>query len=621
MTATIPAVIVIEDGNGRTVIETVDDDVTVIDVGNLAGPPGPPGADGLMAAASDAETVTGAITTKAVTPANVKASRMFVDARNYGVIGSDGVVNAATINAAIAAVDARSGRLISGSILTLPSGDIPISNTLNFWQTQCGLKGAGPDTCLLWTGAAGQPMIDVRDSSRNQFSDMTILGNATNPPLAGIYSETPTIPMTGSNEFCSIERIMFGRHWIQEGVAQYPMQYGVRFGGAAIGNNDQFLIKDCNFNDCTVAGFRMDNEQSIWGTLENCCFNQCAKGISVEGSVTGYNLQFNRSVIVDLDIVDGQTQIFGYFSEQSEKLWQQDSNSTLRIFSGSASLHPPMVGNTYYAESFVAGSSAAGYGLTLIGLKVYDQSATGAKLHLYGSSSDATPADVFIRGCNLPRGNSDAGYVVDAYAAGTPLSIDIQQGSYWRRQVVKSAAASSNFHLPAMKDPLQPTGCVGATVPRWAVTATMTLISGTLYLFGIDLAAGTVVTSLTLLSSTAATAPTNQWFGLFDAAYKSLAFTNDDGATAWAANAHKTLNLTAPVTVPTDGLYYVGVMVAAGGTPQVQSTVTGTSTAALSAKSPNLAPICNAGLTAPPALPFTATAATSNNRMLYAYAT
>lgn len=96
----------------------------------------------------------------------------------------------------------------------------------------------------------------------------------------------------------------------------------------------------------------------------------------------------------------------------------------------------------------------------------------------------------------------------------------------------------------------------------WANT--VRLVSAQLFLMCIYLPAGLVVTNIVWRSATTgAGTPLNQWFCLTDSAFTVLVKTADDGATAWAANANKSLACSAAYTVVTTGLYFLGIMVKA----------------------------------------------------------
>jgi hypothetical protein len=120
------------------------------------------------------------------------------------------------------------------------------------------------------------------------------------------------------------------------------------------------------------------------------------------------------------------------------------------------------------------------------------------------------------------------------------------------------------------------------TIPRGAIahsfsrtiqaTNNAVLVSGRLHLVPIPLFKGMKVTNISFSSGgTPAAAPTFQKFGLYNDRMELVASTNNDGATAWAANTIKTLALTAPYDVPASGVYYVAILVVAGTVPSLGS--------------------------------------------------
>lgn len=85
----------------------------------------------------------------------------------------------------------------------------------------------------------------------------------------------------------------------------------------------------------------------------------------------------------------------------------------------------------------------------------------------------------------------------------------------------------------------------------------------------IKLAAGDVVTNISVRSgATAANTPTNYWVALYSSAATPalLRQSADQTSTAWAANTTKTLALATAYTVPSSGIYWVGIMVKATAT-------------------------------------------------------
>lgn len=130
-----------------------------------------------------------------------------------------------------------------------------------------------------------------------------------------------------------------------------------------------------------------------------------------------------------------------------------------------------------------------------------------------------------------------------------------------------------------------------------------TILPGTgwMRLTAIKLPAKFKVTSISFMSATTpAGTPTNQWFALYDSSLALLGVTADDTTTAWAATTVKTLTLASPVEVPTSGVYYVGVMVAATTVPTFMGVaITSSATNIV----PKLTGNSNAGLTTPATAP------------------
>lgn len=149
---------------------------------------------------------------------------------------------------------------------------------------------------------------------------------------------------------------------------------------------------------------------------------------------------------------------------------------------------------------------------------------------------------------------------------------------------------------------LAPTGALGQTLPRTQalITNAAILTSGTLRMSGLFLPAGTLITSISFMAATGLTNPTNWWFGLYNSSLVGLRLTADQTTTAWANNTSKTVALTSTYTTTYTGLYYVGIMVAAGAAGQFFGVQPG-SAGPTSAVAPILTFSSTTGLTTPPA--------------------
>ena len=143
------------------------------------------------------------------------------------------------------------------------------------------------------------------------------------------------------------------------------------------------------------------------------------------------------------------------------------------------------------------------------------------------------------------------------------------------------------------------TGCKAETFPRKLVPEvnTSALSTGRLSLEAIALRQGDVLSSISFWSATtAAGTPTNQIFGIYNANLNLVANTSNDTTTAWAANTRKTLNLTSQYTVPSTGLYYLGIMVTATTVPTLKG-YTARTGGQLNAAAPSMGGTSNTGLT------------------------
>jgi len=162
-----------------------------------------------------------------------------------------------------------------------------------------------------------------------------------------------------------------------------------------------------------------------------------------------------------------------------------------------------------------------------------------------------------------------------------------------------------------------PAGCKAETIDRHILDETnvAALSTGRLQLQAIWLVAGTVITSISFSSATtAAGTPTNQLFGLYDSNRNLLATSADNTTTAWAANTIKTLNLTAQYTVPSTGLYYLGISVTATTVPTLKGQAA-PSASQLKGTAPILNGTSTTGLTS--ALPNPAAAITVTTTLIW----
>ncbi|MEV6297845.1 hypothetical protein AB0M02_00395 [Actinoplanes sp. NPDC051861] len=121
-------------------------------------------------------------------------------------------------------------------------------------------------------------------------------------------------------------------------------------------------------------------------------------------------------------------------------------------------------------------------------------------------------------------------------------------------------------------DPASPDTFFRRNLPRVGLydsagdTGQVALATGVMTSVPVFLRAGDLITNVNVRSgATAANGPTNQWAALYSSAGTPalLAQSTDRTTEAWAANTTRTFALATPQRIAADGLYYVGLMVAA----------------------------------------------------------
>lgn len=185
-------------------------------------------------------------------------------------------------------------------------------------------------------------------------------------------------------------------------------------------------------------------------------------------------------------------------------------------------------------------------------------------------------------------------------------------------------AANVNSALALRDIFLRPNLILGETITRSAMlNSSVAITSGTLFLTAVPLLSGVSVGHLKFYNNGAAVSPTHWWFALFDSSLNMLAVTADRTSTAWNANTPTSLAIATiasgaatSFTTTYTGLYYVGIMMAAG------TTVTliggGHAASGVIGDTPVLAGASTASLTTPPSFPSQATAIAAGTGLPYA---
>jgi hypothetical protein len=220
--------------------------------------------------------------------------------------------------------------------------------------------------------------------------------------------------------------------------------------------------------------------------------------------------------------------------------------------------------------------------------------------------------DSVARTFQLFRGGTAAANVITPPITLNPYWMAIYEDSDGWKIYNSTGQLITGYGLPLGDINYAPTSFWAESIPRSICTETNAVIptaSGTLFMQAIYLRAGKIVTNISWFSATtAAGTPTHWMFGLFDASRNLLATSTDQLTAAWAANTQKTLAMVTPYTIPSDGIYYIGMFMTAT-TIITSKGNTAITNGALAAVAPILHGISTTGLTT--ALPNPAAAITS----------
>jgi hypothetical protein len=184
---------------------------------------------------------------------------------------------------------------------------------------------------------------------------------------------------------------------------------------------------------------------------------------------------------------------------------------------------------------------------------------------------------------------------------------------------VTASGSSQVFVTPPVardSDPFRIAGDITSSIPRSATenAAGAYIATGVLKMTALALKAGDVVTGLEYAFGAQAVSLTGRWVALFDSARVRLAVSADD-ATALATNqTFRMAFASGAYTIPTDGLYYAGIVEVAG----TCSTMRGKPISpTLMAEAPALSGISTTGLTNAASCPNPAAAISSNAGLLW----
>ena len=363
---------------------------------------------------------------------NNSASKIFDDSGKTQQERNDYLVlsnEKPTLQAIIDTLDTSSNVIKRGDILFKAYDETLVTTTINIEKFRLDLDGQ--NTVLKWTGNQTDSMVRIYDSSFTKVKNFSLIGDATNPPLAAILFDNDSSALKGTNEKCTVENVIIGRKYLTEtdngmsvntGTPYGRVQNGVLVRSGGYGNNDEHTFRNVVVNDANVAGFSLDGDQHIWSSFENCLVNGCATGYRLGSNVTMYNVQANRSSVVDFDgIRNTEHQIFGMFIEHP-KMAIKSTGASFFVKGGKILKNPtikePLI-------QYVSGGVLSLKGMTIVAtsnpqFNCIDYNGGNVKL-----------GGVFIDECTIANGNKRDFYKIHTATVGHLQSvIDIRHGNF-----------------------------------------------------------------------------------------------------------------------------------------------------------------------------------------------
>jgi len=289
-----------------------------------------------------------------------------------------------------------------------------------------------------WIGAAGENLLTIRNSSRSRLIDCILLGNKDAIPQALLYLRADALA-SSNNENTIVDGVIFNRRAIidtttggaADATPNFKSQYCVLIGGAYSGNNDEFLFRNCQFHNATVAAAYIENTQSIWGVWDNCLFNDAPKGLYTGANTTLRHCTFNRCTTADIDAFrDVDVWVDGVQAENSIIFARSAQGASFYIRDGK------LLRNNAVASTFFDVQN--GGSLILENLVITNVGGTGDTIKWRGGTSGGTRQIIRVRGCEIAGGNIRSTWDIHSGALGGVIvpEIDIEAGAFkWKTRM------------------------------------------------------------------------------------------------------------------------------------------------------------------------------------------
>lgn len=215
---------------------------------------------------------------------------------------------------------------------TFVIASVPLTTTFTYAQVDSNAtSGSG-------SASTGTPMVRIQDTQGGAgVRDLAFIGDATNPPEAGIsFFETNDL-VSNSRNF--VENVEIGKVG-----SSGTFDTGIRFHGEANINNDRHRLTSVRITGCNESGIRVGNAQNTDLLFNQINIQNCKIGILNAGKISGSVWFFASSTVADLffplvneigaGTPNGEFRIVFFDSEDSARMAEMPGPGILDIEGG-----------------------------------------------------------------------------------------------------------------------------------------------------------------------------------------------------------------------------------------------------------------------------------------------
>lgn len=236
--------------------------------------------------------------------ANRSESRVY-DLRRYDPDPTGQTSSSAAFTDMFDDIQGALGNGLGGAYTELPEGELVVDETIELtrFTGRFGGMGRGQSpaysalpghgTVIRWDGAAGDPIIRVRDSRDVILEQFRIEGKDGTLASYGIEFYNESGDTNGSNEYLVVRDVHIGRYpWTAQGTDKGDVSSGIGFTGDNA-NNDQFRLSNVSVGHPTEYGLYIQNSQSVGGTAHSLAvIGAGIAGVSTAASIHLYDPEF-----------------------------------------------------------------------------------------------------------------------------------------------------------------------------------------------------------------------------------------------------------------------------------------------------------------------------------------